>query len=332
MSHVDSGPPLVTLIVPIRNERHHIRACLESIRSQTYPPHRLECLVVDGQSDDGTVDIVRRLMAEDARIALLENPLRTMPHGLNNGIQAARGSLIGVVSGHSVLPDTYVAELVDRLQSTGAWSVGGRIVRTATGPLHQAIARATGSRLGVGDSRHNYADRAQWVETAFPGFWRREVFDRVGAFDPAMTANEDNELSYRIRAAGGRIWYDPSIAVEYVPRGTLGGLFHQYRAYACGKVRVYRKHRGGLGWRHLVPGTWVAVLFLGVVTAPFAWLAAAGLALAVTTYVIVVSVVSLRLSGGGTSAWMVALALATMHLGYGIGTWQGLADWVRRRS
>jgi len=286
---------------------------------------------VDGQSEDRTVALVRQQMAEDDRIRLIKNPMRSMPHGLNLGIAEARGAMIGVVSGHSVLPSAYVARLAEVLETTGAWSVGGRIVRTASGPLHRAIARAAGSRIGVGDSRHNYADQAQWVETAFPGFWRREVFDRVGLFDPAMTANEDNELSYRIRAAGGGIWYDPSIGVEYVPRTTLAGLFHQYRHYARGKISVYRKHKGGLSWRHLVPGAWLGLLLLGAVSAILAPAAAVALMIVIGTYALIVVAAGIRLGGDDTPWWMVAVALVTLHTGYGIGTWRGIADWVLGR-
>ena len=241
------GRPTVSLVLPIRNEEAHIAACFEGIREQTYPADLLELIVVDGESTDRTMAIVAKEAAGNSRVRLIPNPARTAPAGLNLGIEAATGEYVGVVSGHSVLSPDYVARALRASIATGAWSVGGTIVRRAESPMQRAIGLATSSRIGVGDSMHNYAARAGWVETVFPGFWRRELFDRVGQFDPAMIANEDNEFSLRIRKAGGRIWYDPEIRVEYVPRATLDGLFHQYRLYGLGKVRVLRKHGGGLG-------------------------------------------------------------------------------------
>lgn len=50
--------PSVTLILPIRNEAAHIGRSLAAILAQDYPPERMEILVVDGLSDDGTREII----------------------------------------------------------------------------------------------------------------------------------------------------------------------------------------------------------------------------------------------------------------------------------
>lgn len=324
--------PLVTLIVPTRNEVAHIDACLESIAAQTYPTDRIECLVVDGESDDGTLDRVEAWARRDPRIRLLVNTRRTMPHGLNLGIDAARGEFVGVVSGHSVLPGGYVERAVEAIVGTGAWSVGGRIVRIWTTPLQHAIAVATASPIGVGDSRHNFATTAGWVETAFPGFWRRELFDQVGGFDPEMTVNEDNELSQRIRKAGGGIWYEPAIEVEYTPRSSLGALFRQYHGYARGRIRVARKHRGGLRWRHVVPAAWIAVLGSGPLLVVVGGPVAAAWGVVVVLYGAAVMVGAAWLGRRGPPRWLIAASLVTLHLAYGTGIWHGLVDWATARS
>lgn len=317
----------VSLVVPVRNEATHVDACIRAIRAQDYPSDRLEIIVVDGDSSDGTRSVVNSHAAQDRRVTLLHNPRRAMPYGLNIGIRAATGTYVGVVSGHSVLPPDYVAKAVAALEGAGAWGVGGQIVRRASTPMQHAIAIATSSRIGVGDSIHNYATRSGWVETAFPGFWRRDVFERVGLFDPRMVVNEDNELSYRIRKAGGRIWYEASLEVAYVPRASLTGLFHQYRRYALGKMRVLRKHRGGLRWRHLVPAGWILFVIVGggAALAIPAWASiwAAGLAL----YLVVIALSSIRLSRRGAPWWLIAAALITLHTAYGVGTWQGVLSW-----
>ena len=319
--------PTVSLIVPVRNEEAYIGACLEGIRRQTYPADLIEVIVVDGISTDATVRAVDEASIRHGAIRVIANPAGGMPQGLNLGIDAATGTYVGVVSGHSVLPEDYVALAVDASIRTGAWSVGGVIVRRAETPAQRAIALATSSAIGVGDSTHNFAEGAGWVETVFPGFWRRELFDRIGLFDPAMTSNEDNELSLRIRKAGGRIWFDPAIRVDYVPRSTLGGLFRQYRLYGLGKMRVLRKHGGGLRWRHLVPAAWVAFLLLGaflsaLIPGLFAiWLIGIGL------YAAVVIAAGFRLRRGDVRWWRIVASLATLHLAYGLGTWLGLVTW-----
>ena len=321
---------VVSLIVPIRNEQKHIADCLRSIRQQTYPAELLEIIVVDGDSADETLRLVQEEAAVDPRVHVIANPAQVMPVGFNLGVRQATGAYIGQVSGHSVLPEDYVASAVDAIQRTGAWSVGGRILRRASTPMQHAIALATSSPIGVGDSTHNYATRAGWVDTVFPGFWRRDVFDRIGLLDPFMVVNEDNELSLRIRRAGGGIWYDPAIGVEYIPRSSLGALFHQYRRYALGKMRVLRKHRAGITWRHVVPAACLAFVILAGLVAlvvpelRWFWLAA------VILYLGVLVVAGIRLRTSATTWWRITAAIAVLHTAYGIGTWQGLATWSSR--
>jgi succinoglycan biosynthesis protein ExoA len=322
---------LVSVIVPVRNEERHIDDCLATLVRQSYPRDLLEILVVDGASEDQTRAHVGAWTKRDARIRLIDNPDRIMAAGLNAGIREARGDIIGVVSGHSEVGTDYVERMVDALRETGAWSAGGAIERVATTPMQRAIGIATSSPLGVGDARHNYAQAPGWVDAVFPGMWRREVFERVGPFDPEMLWNEDNELSYRIRKAGGRIWMDPGVVIRYVPRSTLGGLFIQYRRYAIGKPLVFAKHRGGLSWRHGVPALWLGWLIAGpplsLLWQPLltVWLiSAAG-------YLLVVGGASL-LMARGASPLHVAAALVTLHVAYGIGTWEGIARAIFRRT
>src|SRR5687768_10761458 len=77
--------PRVTLVIAVRNEAPHIERCLESVTGQDYPSHLLEIIVVDGDSTDETVEIVKRAASSDERILLLRNPDREMPYALNIG-------------------------------------------------------------------------------------------------------------------------------------------------------------------------------------------------------------------------------------------------------
>jgi cellulose synthase/poly-beta-1,6-N-acetylglucosamine synthase-like glycosyltransferase len=320
----------VTLVVPVRNEEGTIDACLESLVNQAFPRDALEIIVVDGESTDDTVRHVDQWKTRDHRIRLLSNPARVMAEGLNLGIAAAGGSIIGVISGHSTVSPDYVERTVRALRDTRSWSVGGRIERAAASGLQRAIAIATSSPVGIGNAQHNYAEQPQWVDAVFPGTWPREVFDRVGLFDPAMTANEDNEFSYRIRRAGGRIWYDPSIVIRYVPRASVPGLFRQYRRYALGRALVFAKHRGGLQARHLIPPAWLAWVFLGAIGSLFSGTIRAVWLVSVGGYLLVIVAAGFVLSRRGGSPPLITVALGTLHLAYGIGMWQGLAGLLVR--
>ena len=334
---VEPAFPRVSVVVPVRNEEASIDACLASLAGQDVVASDVEILVVDGASTDRTPQLVAAWTARDPRILLLSNPAGVSPVGLNIGIRAARGSVIARMSGHSVAAADYLSRGIRDLELTGAWCVGGqsrRIVRTQIG---KAIAAATTSPLGVGNAVHNYGTSAQWAETAFPGMWPREVLERVGLFDEELVRNQDDEHSYRIREAGGGIWYDPEIVVAYEPRQTLRRLSSQYRQYAMWKVRVLQMHPRALRWRHWVPMAWVGCL---AVCAVFGLLYSAlwGFGVcAVLAWFAAVGAGSLRLSRRvDVPAAQLLAAFLVLHLSYGIGFWQGLVRfaprWLVRRA
>ena len=78
----------VSVIVPVRNESHHIQETLDELLGQEYPEPLVEILVVDGESTDTTVQIVSEYADRDRRIRLLRNPCRLASGTRNVGIRA----------------------------------------------------------------------------------------------------------------------------------------------------------------------------------------------------------------------------------------------------
>jgi succinoglycan biosynthesis protein ExoA len=320
--------PFVTVVMPVRNEAGFIERSLGAVLAQDYPSDRFEVVVVDGMSDDVTPKIVRQI-AEEARrgngpaVRLLENPKRIVPTALNEAIRHANGDIVVRVDGHCEIQPDYVARCVELFDRTQADCVGGLMRAHGDGTVGRAIALATSSPFGVGNSRFHYTTRPGWSDSVYLGAYRRDVFDRVGMFDEELMRNQDDEFNYRLVGAGGRIWLDPSIQTSYEVRPSLGTLFEQYRQYGTFKVRVIQK-RGVTSWRHLVPPAFVGALGAGalasVITRRPLWLAALG-----GTYAIVALGAGM-LSGSRDAKVLLALPVAfgTIHLAYGIGFWQGL--------
>ena len=93
--------PLVSVIVPCRNEEEHIGDCQHSILRQEPVPGGIEIIVTDGMSTDNTRPILDRLSLEDSRILVVDNPGRIVSAGLNAGISAARGKIIIRMDAHT---------------------------------------------------------------------------------------------------------------------------------------------------------------------------------------------------------------------------------------
>uniref|UniRef100_UPI0035B2093B glycosyltransferase n=1 Tax=Promineifilum sp. TaxID=2664178 RepID=UPI0035B2093B len=99
--------PFVSLIMPVRNEAAYIARSLGAVLAQDYPTDRLEILVVDGMSDDGTREAVRALQATCPTLYLIDNPARIVPPALNIGLRHARGEIVVRVDGHCEIAPNY---------------------------------------------------------------------------------------------------------------------------------------------------------------------------------------------------------------------------------
>jgi glycosyltransferase involved in cell wall biosynthesis len=320
--------------MPIRNEAAFIARSLGAVLDQDYPADRMQVLVADGMSDDATRAIVEEIAATHPAhtVEIVDNPGGVVPTGFNAALSRARGEIVVRVDGHTIIADDYVSACVTALGESGADTVGGRMDAQGRGRIGEVIALATSSRFGVGDAQFHYASGEHWVDSVYMGAWRREVFDRVGGFDPEMVRNQDDEFNYRLRAAGGRILLTDRIRSRYYSRASLRTLFRQYRQYGFWKVRVLQKHPRQMSLRQFVPPVFAAAVAGGAVLAPTsrgvrrlwsATLAAYGLA------AVGASVTVARRSG-----WrhlpLLPVAFAAMHLGYGGGFLAGLVRFARR--
>jgi glycosyltransferase involved in cell wall biosynthesis len=326
--------PLVSVIVPMRNESAWMARCLDAIFAQDYPSDRMEILVVDGMSDDGTYERLCERASADSRLRVLRNPRRIVPTGLNLAIRAARGEIIARVDAHTEIASDYLSVGVELLARTGAENVGGPMVKLGGGPVGDAIAGAMSSRFGIG-SYFQFAAAEREADTVYMGMWPRKVFERVGLFDEELVRNQDDELSYRIRKAGGRILVSPAMRSRYQNRQSWRKLVRQFFEYGVWKVRVLQKHPRQMSVRHFVPPAFDAAILAGLLSAPFGSAGPAFAVAALAVYVVVVAAVAWAEERAGRRV-RYAMALALIHHSWAIGFLAGLirfaGQWARDES
>jgi len=160
-----------SVLMPVLNEERHIEASVAAMRRQSFDGS-IEFLVIDGGSTDRTLEILRELAAQDPRIRILSNPLRTTPSGLNVGLAHARGRWVARMDAHTEYPADYVALGVTRLAQGDTRWVSGPPIATGNGPVSRAVALALRSPLGRGGSRKWASDRDSEA--------RGRRFDRLG--------------------------------------------------------------------------------------------------------------------------------------------------------
>jgi succinoglycan biosynthesis protein ExoA len=286
-------------------------------------------IVADGGSIDGTQDIVRRLAKRDPRIRLIHNPARIQSAGINAAVAIAdpASELILRIDAHADYPPDFVRRTIETLERVGAHSVVVRLVTTGRSSFERAVAAVLNSPVGSGGSIHRVGGASGFVDHGHHALFRREVFAALGGYDESFVANEDAEFDARIRAWGGRIWFQNDIKIVYYPRRSLRALARQYWRYGTGRAQTFLKHRERLRLRQLAAPLLVVTLVLSLLGA-LAWLPF--LAVPVS-YVLALMGIGVGFAFQKRDMGMLAAgsALGVVHLAWGAGF---LTELVRRTS
>ena len=319
--------PFVSIIMPIRNEADYIEQAIKSIMNNDYPAEKMEILVVDGMSDDGTREIVKKLSNHDDRINLIDNPHRIVPTAMNIGLKASRGDIFIRIDGHVIIHADFIKESVKCLQEKkDAWIVGGHIETVAKNYIGRAIASAMRSPIGVGNARFRLGNYEGWVDTLAFGSHHKWIIEKIGYFDEELVRNQDDEFNMRVVQGGGKIWMSKSIHSTYFSRSSLSKLWKQYFQYGFWRIRTLQKHKKPAALRQLVPLLFVlSILFLGV-TGIFWNFCLYLLGIEITLYIL--GLIAGSLDVGRKSGWqyapVVPLIFIILHFAYGLGSIWGI--------
>lgn len=326
--------PFVSIVLPIRNESLHIEKTMAAICAQDYPVDRMEILLVDGMSTDGTQSIICDFAARysQMRIVVLDNPGKIVPTGLNIALHEARGEIIIRVDGHTSIAPNYVRQCVEALYRTKADNVGGRMTALGDNPFGKGVALATSSPFGIGGGRFHYSEKEEWVDTVYMGAWPRRVFDKIGLFDEELVRDQDDEFNYRLRSvAGGRILLDPKIKSEYIVRSSPAALWSQYYQYGFWKVRVLQKHPLQMRLRQFAPPVFSMALLGSALLAfsPTLRFLSPGVPL---LYLIVNFIVTIWMASrhGWRYLLLLPFIFSILHLSYGLGFLVGIIKFLNR--
>jgi len=308
----------VSVVIPARDEAQHIQACIRSIAEQEFDAP-IEIIVADGCSSDSTAELARGAGAK-----VVENPERVTPTALNRGLAAATGEVIIRFDAHSEMGPGYIGACVRALtEEPGAANVGGWCTVRPNGHWGRAVAAALASNFGVGNPRLWRAPAAGEARrdvdsVPFGCFWTAEL-RQVGGWREDLVRNQDFELNYRLRAAGGRIVFDPAVHFVYRPRESLPALWRQYWQFGRWKAKVLVGTPGSLRLRQLAP----IGLLVTTASATIPSSSARPARLGLTAYVILLSGVAARARN-----WRTLPVMATMHFAWGTGLLAGL--WALR--
>jgi len=255
----------VAVIVPCLNEIDFIENCIKDLLDQRDIPPDFKILVIDGMSNDGTRDALKRLATNNQNIVLLDNPERIAAAALNLGISSSYSDIVIRIDAHSRIPRDFIRNSIDLLREhPEAWIVGGPVIHRGRNNFAKGVAIAMSSLFGNGGARHRDEQYEGYAEgAAFPAI-RRWVFDCIGLFDTEMARNEDDEFFFRVTRSFGKIYISPRIRYEYYVRERPKDLWLQLVQYGYWKVPLMLKHRRPIALRHLIPAVFVAGMIVSI--------------------------------------------------------------------
>jgi succinoglycan biosynthesis protein ExoA len=303
------------------------------VLAQDHPAELVHVWVVDAGSTDETAAIVTACARSEPRISLVRGDGRlNAGQAMNAGAACGRAPLIARVDAHSRLARDYLSCAADVFAHGGERlaCAGGQPEQIGETTIGRAVAIARGSRFGVGGSV--YADRRALadVDTVQCGVYSRRALEQAGGFASGMLVGEDEELHWRLRRAGYRILLDTRLHYRYTTRSSWRAAFRQYRNYGRSRARVLAVHPAFLRPWHLVPSALVAGAAALTLVAPRSGRARRALACLVSGYSATASAAAVHATGARLPlAPAVAASFSALHLGYGVGLLEGIAELVR---
>lgn len=251
--------PTVSVVVPVYNDAPALARCLTALSQQEYPAELIQVLVVDNASTDD----VSAAVPDDPRFTLLHETRRGSYAARNTGLRAATGTTLAFTDSDCVPRPDWLRRGIEALCTEPCPdAIGGAVElffphgpTPRTGPEHFEV-------------RHEFQQRKYIEEWSFAAtanvFVTREVFDRVGMFDPELRSGGDTDWGTRLVAGGGRLVFAPEVVVGHPARSTWRALGRKSVRVAGGIAdrtehlgrralahRACREARGGLSiwWR-----------------------------------------------------------------------------------
>jgi GT2 family glycosyltransferase len=213
-------------------------------------------------------------------IRIIDNPKGQRASALNIGVKTSKGNVIIRVDARTIIPNDYIEKCIKTLLETNADNVGGMqvpLVHHNGDCRKEGAQRAAGIALshpfGVGNAQFRLGRQSGFVDTVYLGCFKREIFEQVGYFDEdAPVISEDSDMNYRIRKAGGKVYFNKDIVAYYYPRDNFRDLARLYFRYGGAKAGNFLKIKNFTAWRQLVPPLFLgSIIILGLASFLSQW-------------------------------------------------------------
>src|SRR3990167_7072343 len=221
--------PSISIIIPIYNAEPTLSMCLKSIQELNYPKDKLETIIVDNGSNDGSVEIAKYF---DVTV-LHETSIKSSYSARSRGVKEAKGELIAFTDSDCIASPDWLNNLVKEWNDESIGCFAGEILSYNPETLVEIFSDRTGILRQKGTLSCSYLPYTQTANSAY----RREVFDKVGLFNPKLISGGDADLSWKMQKQTGlKIKFIPEAIVYHKHRSNIMGLYKQFKKYEQGKL------------------------------------------------------------------------------------------------
>jgi glycosyltransferase involved in cell wall biosynthesis len=263
----------IDIVIPVLNEETYIRKCIESVLAFERPQDtKYRILVLDGGSVDDTKRVVNEISVQHPEVELYDNLGVIQSCALNMSIRKGKGDYLLRLDAHSSYPPDYLIKCLETAQRSGADNVGGVFVTLPGGETYGAklVQALTTHRFGVGNSGFRLEAHEGPADTVAYGFFRRDIFQRVGMFDERLVRAQDYEMNSRIVKSGGTVWLNPHIRVYYRNQPSFSKFIKkQLQKEAPYNAYLWYVAPYAFVYRHAITALFAAGVIGGCVFAPF---------------------------------------------------------------
>ncbi|MEM3369296.1 MAG: glycosyltransferase [Candidatus Micrarchaeia archaeon] len=194
--------PTVSFIIPAYNEEETIVETINSVLKSDYPKNKLEIIVVNDGSSDGTADVVRSI--KDKRVKLINKKNSGKADSLNRGIKEAKGEIIVTLDADSYIEKNSLRKMISYFKDDVAAVTSAVKVRERENMTFLEKLQRLEYLFTIFNRRLFAMINGVYVTPGPFSAFRREIFDIVGGFDP-NNIMEDQEIALRIQAANYKI-------------------------------------------------------------------------------------------------------------------------------
>ena len=253
--------PFISIIIPVRNFERTLQKTFEYLMNVDYPRDRMEIVIADGGSSDGTVPLIKKYQQKYPFIKLVEIPNCPSPgYARNKALEKATGEFLFFTDGDCAPCKEWIYEMLKHFQRDEKIGiVGGEIYTLRVEKDNLVEAWCEHFRFNTVSPRYGFikegyfpvlsdmyptqiaGHRAYFFVTANVAY-RKKAIDKAGAKFWTKPTGEDMDFCYQIQHAGWKLYFAPKAKIDHMHRANLKQLLKVWITYGAAHPPLLDKY------------------------------------------------------------------------------------------